>query len=62
MVVETAPRKLDFDAIDEIAHKHNVEPGAVIPVLQEIQDIYGYVPPAALQRIADKMNVPAREI
>ena len=62
MVVETAPKKLDFDAIDEIAHKHNVEPGAVIPVLQEIQDTYGYVPPAAIQRVADNMNVPASEI
>lgn len=62
MVVETVPKKLNFDAIDEVAHKHNVEQGAVIPVLQEIQDTYGYVPPAAIQRIADNMNVPASEI
>lgn len=63
MVTETAPKKtLDFDVIDEVAHKHNVEPGAVIPVLQEIQGTYGYVPPAAIQRIADNMNVPASEI
>jgi len=63
MVVEVAPRKrLDFDAIDEIVHKHNVEQGAVIPILQEIQDTYGYVPPAAIQRIADSMNVPVSEI
>jgi len=63
MVTETAPKKtLDFDVIDEVAHKHNVEPGAVIPVLQEIQGTYGYVPPAAIQRIADNMNVSASEI
>lgn len=62
MVVETAPKKLDFDAIDEVVHKHNVEQGAVIPILQEIQGTYGYVPPAAMQRIADDMNVPVSEI
>ena len=62
MVVETASKKLDFDAIDEVVHKHNVEQGAVIPILQEIQGTYGYVPPAAMQRIADDMNVPVSEI
>ncbi len=63
MVVETTARpELDFTVIDEIVHTHNVEPGAVIPVLQEVQDTYGYVPPAAIQRVADSMNVPASEI
>ena len=63
MVVEAAPRvKLAFDEIDTIVHKHNVERGAVIPILQEIQGTYGYVPPVAVQRIADNINVPASEI
>jgi len=34
----------------------------VIPVLQEIQDAYGYVPPVAIQRIAENMGIPASEI
>jgi len=63
MVVETAPReKLGFDVIDTIVHKHNVEAGAVIPILQEIQDTYGYVPPVAIQRIAENINIPVSEI
>lgn len=49
-------------AIDDIVHKHNVEPGAVIPILQEIQETYGYVPPIAIQRVAEHMNIPASEI
>ena len=48
--------------IDAIVHKHNVQPGAVMPVLQEIQETYGYVPPAAIQRIAESMNIPASDI
>lgn len=63
MVVETTVREgFSFAVIDAIVHKHNVDPGAVIPVLQEIQDTYGYVPPVAIQRVAENMNVPASEI
>jgi NADH-quinone oxidoreductase subunit E len=51
-----------FAVIDAIIHKHNVEPGAAIPVLQEIQDTYGYIPPIALERMALNMNVPASEL
>ena len=63
MVIEAGVReKLSFAVIDAITHKHNVEPGAIIPVLQEIQDAYGYVPPVALQRIAENTGVPASEL
>jgi NADH-quinone oxidoreductase subunit E len=63
MVVEiSAGEKPSFAVIDAIVHKHNVQPGSVIPVLQEIQDAYGYVPPVAIQRIAENMGIPASEI
>jgi len=63
MVVETGVReKPSFAVIDTIVHKHNVQPGAVIPVLQEIQDAYGYVPPVAIERIAENMGIHASEI
>ena len=54
--------ELSFTVIDAIAHKHNVQPGAVIPALQEIQDAYGYIPPVAIERIAENIGVPASEI
>ena len=63
MVIEaTAREEFDFAVIDRIVHKHNVEPGAVIPILQEIQDTYSYVPPVAIQRVAEHMNIPSSEI
>ena len=63
MVVETMAReKASFAVIDAIVHKHNVQPGAVIPVLQEIQETYGYVPLVAIERIAENMGIPASEI
>jgi NADH-quinone oxidoreductase subunit E len=54
--------ELSFTVIDAIAHKHNVQPGSVIPALQEIQDAYGYIPPAAIERIAENIGVPSSEI
>ena len=48
--------------IDEIIHRHNVQLGAIIPALQEIQEVYGYVPPAAIFRIAESTGVSASEI
>jgi len=63
MVIETkASEGLSFDVIDAITHEHNVQLGTVIPVLQEIQNTYGYVPPVAIERIAENMGVPASEI
>jgi NADH-quinone oxidoreductase subunit E len=63
MAVETEAREeLSFAAIDAIAHKHNIEPGAAIPILQEVQDTYGYIPLVAIQRIADNMNIPDSEL
>ena len=63
MVIEAnAKEKPSFAVIDAIVHKHNIEPGAVIPVLQEIQDTFGYVPPVVIQRKDDNINVPASEI
>ena len=54
--------KIDFSVIDAIARKHSVERGAVIPILQEVQDTLGYVPKTAIQRVADDIDVPASEI
>lgn len=54
--------KIDFSVIDAIARKHSVERGAVIPILQEVQDTLGYVPKAAIQRVAGDIDVPASEI
>ncbi|MBN1862640.1 MAG: NADH-quinone oxidoreductase subunit NuoE [Dehalococcoidales bacterium] len=62
MVTETVVTGAPELAIDAIVHKHNVEPGAVIPVLQEIQETYGHVPPIAIQRVAEHLNIPASEI
>jgi NADH-quinone oxidoreductase subunit E len=54
--------KTSLALIDAIVLKHNLQPGAVIPVLQEIQDEYGYIPPAIIQRLADQLGVFTSDI
>lgn len=38
------------------------DPGAVMPVLQEAQEIYGYLPIEVQKMVADGLNVPLEEV
>lgn len=63
MVTETRVREEpSLAVIDDIVHKHNVQRGAVVPILHEIQETFGYIPPVAIQRIAEHLAIPASEI
>ncbi|MBQ2470376.1 MAG: NAD(P)H-dependent oxidoreductase subunit E, partial [Ruminococcus sp.] len=46
----------------EVIEKHRDDPGAVMPVLQEAQDIYGYLPLEVQQMIAEGLDVPVDEV
>lgn len=48
--------------IDPIIDKHRNEPGNLIPVLHDIQNEVGYLPPEIQQYVADEMNVPLSKI
>ena len=42
--------------------KHKDQPGAMMPVLQEAQAIYGYLPREVQEIIAEEMNVPLSQV
>ena len=46
---------LDLSALDGIFDEFRDQKGALIPVLQRAQDIYGYLPPEVLERISERM-------
>ena len=48
--------------LDEVLARYEGKPGALIPVLQTAQGIFGYLPEAALKRISLKMNKPYSEV
>jgi NADH:ubiquinone oxidoreductase subunit E len=53
---------LDLTPLDEILDEYQTERGAVIPVLQRAQAIYGYLPRQVLEAIARKMRVPVSHV
>ena len=48
--------------LKESIARHQDDPGAIMPVLQEAQDIYGYLPLEVQTMIADGLNVPLDEV
>ena len=42
--------------------KHKDQPGAMMPVLQEAQGIYGYLPREVQTIIAEEMGVPLSQV
>mgnify|MGYP003622116115 CR=1 FL=1 len=48
--------------IDEILARYEGKKGALIPVLQEIQALYNYLPKDVLEYVAEKMIIPISQI
>ncbi|MCI9273693.1 MAG: NAD(P)H-dependent oxidoreductase subunit E [Clostridiales bacterium] len=46
----------------KIIEKHKGDQGAVMPVLQEAQEVYGYLPMEVQQIVADKLGVSLEEV
>jgi NADH-quinone oxidoreductase subunit E len=46
----------------EIINQHREEKGSLIPVLQKVQDIIGYLPEEILSLIAKELNIPFSHI
>ncbi len=48
--------------LKEVIAKHRDDPGAVMPVLQEAQEIYGYLPIEVQTMVAEGLGVPLEEV
>ncbi len=49
-------------ALEEILGEYKHEKGALIPVLQKTQEVYGYVPREAMARISQELKVPMSKL
>ncbi len=50
------------EKLKNVIEKYKGTDGALIPVLHEAQDIFGYLPREVQQKISDGLNVPMAEI
>lgn len=65
--VTTEPQDEDYTKeaaakLDEIIKRYRGKPGALIPVLQEAQELIGYLPPVVQRHIAKGLKVPVSEV
>lgn len=51
-----------YQQLESIIDTHRGSEGALIPVLQEAQNLFGYLPEPALLRISSRLNKPYSEV
>ena len=55
-------QRADLAKLEPVFKKYSGWTGALIPVLQGAQDVYGYLPVDVMEAIADNLNVPISQV
>ena len=53
---------MDLARVDQIVDKYQGSAAALLPILQDIQQAENWLPKEALQRVADKLQVPLTRV
>jgi NADH-quinone oxidoreductase subunit E len=53
---------LDLEKLEPVLEKYYGQDGALIPILQETQEIYGYLPEGVLAYITQKLKIPLSKV
>lgn len=56
------PEPLDVSLLDKALLKYAGQEGALIPILQEVQEIYGYLSEEILNHIGKRLQIPTSRI
>ena len=48
--------------LEKVINKHEGKPGAIISVLEDIQETQGYLPKEILEQVSEKMKVPLSQL
>ena len=51
-----------WQSIDEVIQKYRDKPGALIPVLEEVQGITGFLPESVQRRVASGLDLPLSQV
>lgn len=62
MSIVTKTESVDLEALNKILKKYSGQKGIIIPLLQDTQKVYGYLPREALLRIAGATNTDVSQI
>lgn len=59
---EKCDEAIDLVLIEPVLEKYGGQKGALIPILQQAQDLYGYLPRPVLELISRKLRLPMSKI
>jgi len=59
---EKESEAVDLAPLDAVLERHQDDAGALIPLLQQTQEVYGYLPRAVLAEIARRRSTPYAEV
>ncbi len=51
------PKEIDWNELTKIIEKHRNVQWGLIPLLQDVQEIFGYIPPDSIDPIAEALNI-----
>ncbi len=51
------PKEIDWNKLTAVIAKHEKEKWALIPVLQEVQETFGYIPEESIEPIAQALQM-----
>jgi NADH-quinone oxidoreductase subunit E len=54
--------EIELAKVDEIISKHEANPHALISLLLDVQDAFFYLPQEALERVAERIGMPAVQV
>ncbi len=56
------PTEIDWDKLTTILEAYKGKKWGLIPLLQEIQETFGYIPPKAIEPVAEALKIYASEV
>jgi NADH-quinone oxidoreductase subunit E len=59
---QTHENTRQFNAVFEILEKNNHDESRLIPILQQVQEVYRYLPPMVMSFIATSLGIPASRV
>ncbi|HDZ89768.1 MAG: NADH-quinone oxidoreductase subunit NuoE [Deltaproteobacteria bacterium] len=56
------PEQIDWDQLSSIIERHRSGEWTLIPMLQEIQETFGFIPPESIEPVAEALDMPPARV
>ncbi len=56
------PKEIDWNKLESIIEAHRTQDWSLIPLLQEVQEAFGYIPPESIEPIAESLNMQPAQV